>query len=264
MIIHHYTSINILALILKYKSIRFNRLDRVDDVEEYENGSGPAKIKLGKYQFVSCWTKDSSENISLWKMYSDYSGVRISLDEDMFVTYKVNENFESFFRYPIAYEDDCFISSFMNQAKLYDIEYVDDLEEKIKSAIMTSSSKTWFNFSEIGKYKKKQWEFQKESRFKITVYPMETKLLKEDKNPFNVLTSILDAKIAGIQNNKHISRTYFDIPLKDETLSNMTVMLGPLTTDSDMIIVESLLKQYCPTAKIVKSSFWGKIRNKKD
>ena len=29
--IYHYTSIETLALILKYKTIRFNRLDQVDD-----------------------------------------------------------------------------------------------------------------------------------------------------------------------------------------------------------------------------------------
>ena len=67
--IHHYTSIETLALILKYKTIRFNRLDRVDDMEESMYGSGPTKIKLGQYVFVSCWTKDDLENISLWKMY---------------------------------------------------------------------------------------------------------------------------------------------------------------------------------------------------
>ena len=67
--IHHYNSIETLALILKYKTIRFNRLDRVDDMEESMYGSGPTKIKLGQYVFVSCWTKDDLENISLWKMY---------------------------------------------------------------------------------------------------------------------------------------------------------------------------------------------------
>ncbi len=32
--VYHYTSIETLALILKNKSIRFNRLDCVDDLEE--------------------------------------------------------------------------------------------------------------------------------------------------------------------------------------------------------------------------------------
>ncbi len=35
--IHHYTNIENLALILKNKTIRFNRLDKVDDLEEGES-----------------------------------------------------------------------------------------------------------------------------------------------------------------------------------------------------------------------------------
>ena len=83
----HYTSIEALALILKNKTIRFNRLDCVDDLEESMYGSGPNDIKLGQYQFVSCWTKDCEENIALWKMYTSNKGVRICLDSDMFKTY---------------------------------------------------------------------------------------------------------------------------------------------------------------------------------
>lgn len=34
MLIHHYTSIESLAMILSTRKIRFNRLDRMDDLEE--------------------------------------------------------------------------------------------------------------------------------------------------------------------------------------------------------------------------------------
>lgn len=53
--LYHYTSIETLALILKHKTIRFSRLDRVDDPDEYsfkEDGITPAH-----YCYVSCWTK---------------------------------------------------------------------------------------------------------------------------------------------------------------------------------------------------------------
>lgn len=36
--IHHYTSLETLALILNHRTIRFNRLDKVDDMEEAEYG----------------------------------------------------------------------------------------------------------------------------------------------------------------------------------------------------------------------------------
>ncbi len=36
-LLHHYTDISTLALILKNRTIRFNRLDRVDDITEGES-----------------------------------------------------------------------------------------------------------------------------------------------------------------------------------------------------------------------------------
>ena len=67
--LYHYTSIETLALILKNGTIKFNRLDTVDDLEEA--GYTSDGMQLGKYMFVSCWTKSSEENIALWSMYAD-------------------------------------------------------------------------------------------------------------------------------------------------------------------------------------------------
>ena len=53
--IYHYTNNDTLALILKNRTIRFNRLDNVDDLEEGKAES--LGIKFCKYIFVSCWTK---------------------------------------------------------------------------------------------------------------------------------------------------------------------------------------------------------------
>ena len=98
--IHHYTSIETLEMILKNKSIKFNRLDQVDDKAEYKYDSTvyDTNIKLGKYTFVSCWTKSEMENIDLWNRYGKGNkGVRISLDEDMFETYDVGTVNRSFY-----------------------------------------------------------------------------------------------------------------------------------------------------------------------
>ena len=85
--LYHYTSIETLALILKNGTIKFNRLDTVDDLEDTSDG-----MQLGKYMFVSCWTKSSEENIALWSMYADKGkGIRIELDEDMFREYKAQD-----------------------------------------------------------------------------------------------------------------------------------------------------------------------------
>lgn len=66
--IHHYTNINTLALILKNKKIRFNRLDRVDDMSEAKALRG---YNLSQYLFVSCWTDSEEESIPQWHMYTN-------------------------------------------------------------------------------------------------------------------------------------------------------------------------------------------------
>lgn len=48
--IYHYTNIETLALVLKNKTIRFNRLDRVDDLEEGQTES--SGIKTGPLWFI--------------------------------------------------------------------------------------------------------------------------------------------------------------------------------------------------------------------
>lgn len=60
--IYHYTSIQTLALILKSRSIRFNRLDFVDDLEEsaYPSGNKGLNLNLAKFVYVSCWSNYSA------------------------------------------------------------------------------------------------------------------------------------------------------------------------------------------------------------
>ena len=77
--IYHYTSIDTPALILLNKTIRFNRLDQVDDKKESEFGSGDSDVKIGMYIFVSCWTKNPEENPSRWKYIEEKAGKRNSV-----------------------------------------------------------------------------------------------------------------------------------------------------------------------------------------
>ena len=97
---HHYTSIETLELILKNRTIRFNRTDRVDDPDE--NDIIINDINIAKYLFVSCWTMEDCESIPQWSMYGNNSkGVRITLNSehlfnDFFSSMKVklDDNFD--------------------------------------------------------------------------------------------------------------------------------------------------------------------------
>jgi hypothetical protein len=61
--IYHYTNVESLAMILKNKTIRFNRLDKVDDIEE--GNAESSGVRFCKYVFVSCWTENPEESIPL-------------------------------------------------------------------------------------------------------------------------------------------------------------------------------------------------------
>lgn len=171
--IYHYTTIDTLALIMLNKTIRFNRLDHVDDTEETIYGSGPFGLKVCRYAFVSCWTRNQEENQDLWQKYANNGkGIRISLDEDMFETYQINEHFNAFFKDWFKIIGDCAFALPLNQAQLYDVKYVEDNEERIKQAVTQEGNYTNINHNEIGIYKRKDdWEQQGESRFKLFALP---------------------------------------------------------------------------------------------
>ena len=84
--IHHYTNIGTLALILDTKKIRFTRYDFFDDLEESIISND---VDLEKQLFASCWTR-AEESIPQWHMYgSQLQGVRISFPENLFNFYDV-------------------------------------------------------------------------------------------------------------------------------------------------------------------------------
>ena len=141
--IHQYTSIDSLALILKNKTIRFKRLDKMDDIEEAALSN--AGIHLGGFMFVSCWTYNENESIPLWRMYTPTTrGVRISLDKDMFKKHIVTK--EELEKYHIQTNEQNFssiipltkmfttqytiLNTFWNENFFYQkIEYTDDLNQ---------------------------------------------------------------------------------------------------------------------------------------
>ena len=84
--LYHYTSVETLALILQNRTIRFNSLDRMDDLQEKETKD----IKnIGQFIYVSAWTSEEKESIPMWNMYSSLdAGVRIRLRTNPFFTYE--------------------------------------------------------------------------------------------------------------------------------------------------------------------------------
>lgn len=280
--IYHYTSIETLALILKNKTIRFNRLDNnLDDLEEGQISSNG--VKLGNYGFVSCWTEEETESIPLWKLYTTNGiGVRIGMERDMFKDYYYPDIVEigdirfnakaSGWKITKTPIEDMFKSEYILQtllpSQIYNptfykhVEYVDDINEKIKDCVTLFKEDDKYNriiikHEDIGKYKKKHWEFEKETRFFLFIVPGKRFDMNSDINEeWNQW--LYDVWTKNIRNS--ISDYYMH--LKEDIFDDMEIVLSPNSSIADRIIVESLCEKYAPKAKILDSSLSNLVRLK--
>lgn len=271
--IFHYTTIETLALILKYKTIHFNRLDNVDDLEESMYGSGSTNIKLSKYVFVSCWTRTEQENLSLWKMYAGYDGVRIAMEEDMFVSYP-NEpfnTFNSFYKKLFYFGKDYVANQYTNKVELHKVDYIDNPQQKAKDLLEFNDGEISIKTTDLGLFKRKEWAIQDEYRYKIQVLPLNYDYVHsysaEQLNGMDRMElteaniELTPAILKSFCEDYVIDTNYIDIQLKQDVLNNIEVKMGPLTTEADKIIVDSLLQDY-PNSCVENSFFKGKIKKR--
>lgn len=275
--IHHYTTIETLALILKNKTIRFNRLDKVDDLEENAISNG---VKIGQYSFVSCWTDDESESIPLWKLYTGSGiGVRISLDHEMFKVY-VNNGIQYINGVPFNPQPGYLktitpISDFINSENVVipvaenelpyifkKVQYVSDINKNIcklvvKQQLSSNESRISLNITNFGLYKQERWSFERESRFVLVIFPG-----TRFKDAESFLNGYKNMFFNAWNNGLIPSIDYYDMHLKDEVFIDMIVTLSPSMPEPSRIIVESLNRQYAPKAEIRISSLEGKVHLK--
>jgi len=276
--IHHYTTIETLAQILKTKRIRFNRLDRVDDMIESKIYG---KYDMSKYVFVSCWTLQQEESIPQWHMYTDkMKGVRISLEKDMF-NYKpltkpknvpdqehlIEIGTESPIPFEEMWTNDYFIFPIITNKRNLErvVEYVENPFDYYKDIVTIStdihgvSNMNIKDTIKFGMYKTLDWKFQQEFRFALIIFPScsipaggiyDKQYM--DHFPSYLMTSIVNGVAPNI--------SYYDVELSPNAIDNLNVTLGPLNSDSDNIIIEALIEKYSTNGKIRKSSLTGKIR----
>lgn len=264
--IHHYTSIQNLALILKSRKIRFTRIDKVDDLSEL---TGIAKFFF-TCVFISCWTEDIEESIPLWKMYTpNMKGVRLSLPKEMFQKKEVKAKFESNFGTtktcigPLSWEEtftDNYIvmNVFDNPNSFYKkVKYQNNYPEIYQSFFKKDEKGIEItNMFDVGVYKNEVWSFQKESRFCLyasPLLPLNHSLVNQSKErQMNLASYTLNNSIENII-------TYIDVDLDESVINNLRVTIGPLCTDADQIIVSSLLEKFTETGISKPSTLCGII-----
>lgn len=82
--LYHYTSVDVLESILKYRTIRLNPLSKMDDWQEQFSAHGRTH---GRHIFISSWTSESKEIPQMWHDYCKphpENGVRIKLPANPF------------------------------------------------------------------------------------------------------------------------------------------------------------------------------------
>lgn len=266
--LYHYTTIETLELILRNKTIRFNSLSNVDDLEECK---AKDLESIGKYCFVSCWSAAEKESIALWQMYSENcTGVRIRLPINPFKKYTRSEKMmepgyngelivsETGRTYTSIFEDDFLVGDqcfpiCKESDFLLPVKYTDNKDLLLPNILINDGSE--IDMTRVGIYKNTHWKFQDEWRYRFIVYPLGIKEMKElwqgGRYAINKMKDQIDLPI-----------TSFDLKIDDDSFKDMQIELGPNTLISDKIIVESLIASLNPSAKIVHSELTGKIRAK--
>ena len=263
--LHHYTSINSLALILNSKSIRFNRLDNVDDLTE----TTFLPTRFRSYYFVSCWTKSEQENISLWHMYTKMKGVKISFPDTPFVLHHLKPDqfteitLKSEIKFPVSSSNMILTHStgfkfifvpYDTNFNSFDVIYCHDNEQRIKSSFLSSidvnnTKRYTINNETPALVKNSIWTFQNECRFILKLLPVSIiDQFGRKHNAEDLLQSL------------SVEQQHFDIPLNENILDNIVVTLGPDTTEADRIIVQLLLDKYTDNGTVYASSLTGKIK----
>lgn len=266
-VLHHYTNIEALALILKNKTIRFNSLDNMDDLQEKE--SIDAK-NIGKTTFVSSWTEIEEESIPMWKMYSSMkSGVRITMKANPFKLRPIDEGLEELdlpnvriekndmafkvlipvaemIKKHFAVAPNCF------EGLLLKVEYVNDDNKLYPAVLCYEDGNSIIDYSPIGKYKNTSWSFQREWRYRLRMISHDILQTPEEQN------KSLKVVFQNVVDGKYIQPfTHYDMQLDENAFSEMIVTMSPQISAGNRVIVSDLIEKYNPTAKVKESDLYG-------
>lgn len=254
--LYHYTNIESLALILKNRTILFNNLLDLDDLEE---GYTVDYQDAGKYYFVSCWTHSDEDNIPMWQMYSDkLRGVRIKMPSNQFgVIPKFRDEYISSFDYKDSQTIECekFIVAlnFLFEDTRLDVQYTDNENDLRRILLPVDNKPRSQTVNALGYKKRSCWGFQKESRYIIQILPKLSTWGDEDN-------SFSDAWRELYKRDDIIDFKQLFLTIDDFAFENMEIMLGPGVTSGQNVLVEDLVEKYNPKAKITQSILTGKIR----
>ncbi|MBQ3417581.1 MAG: DUF2971 domain-containing protein [Ruminococcus sp.] len=268
--LYHYTSVEILALILKNRSIRFNSLDKMDDLQEQETSD---LRNIGQFIYISSWTDDETESIPMWNMYASLDrGVRIRLKKNPFKLYEnTAESLSGISRSSIIdtsqgkslksmiplydiFSKGFFTNQAINPELLFQVEYTSD-KDKLYPKMLTSDDNHFaIRLGDLGKHKNLHWEFQKEWRYVMEIIPFN--LNQSPEAMFKEFIVLANNIRSGTAKQPF---PYYDMFLDDEAFADMQITLSPRIGAGSRVIVQDLIEKYNPSADLKDSCLLGLI-----
>lgn len=255
-VLYHYTSIDTLALIVANRTLRFSRLDAVNDPEE---ASACDLDGASTLVFASCWTAQERESLAMWRMYTpDMQGLRIALPNNPFagrhkpsimdkggavqrIDGEININREN---------GGLGIRSYYvtGPNKIF---YTDDKSYLNGPCLVDEGDRWTVQLHDLGMVKNSYWAFEEEWRYKILATFSEG-ILSEPRAASHPALDLIALPVR---------ETAVFVPLDPQCLQNMEVLLGPCVTAGQELAVKALLGTYAAAATLKKSAI--QVRSKK-
>ena len=267
----HYTTIEALKCILKYKTIRLRPLSTLDDMEEALSQDSKA---IGNYIFVSSWSAEGNEMIPMWFMYSDQGkGVRLELPTNPFVNYSyspeeqlkhglipIQETLVTMLPLEVILAKNHFVAPWHKDKVLKPIEYTDETNALYPQLWTYKGVTETFSYGKMGICKNTYWSFQKEWRYILHVMPFS---LEKANYLINNNPSELSAIMHQVSDGKApCPIKYFDLEIDPVALSQMKIVLGPLMSQKDADTVRGIANDTDRRIMVLDSQLKGRLREK--
>lgn len=269
--LYHYTSLSSLALILENRTIRFTRLDKLDDPQECRTAGSLRNVS--KTRFASCWTDDAEESIPMWREYAGTDcGVRIELPSDPFKRYCWTvEEVERVTGATVVREKDapnpfpatlvpfekawdggtCFLEFGGGNMPPQEVAYTDDPELLFPVPMeQKEDGSLSFPTNKLGVCKAKAWSYQSEWRHFLTAAPFSFKDAADD--PQKLAARSLEFYI-DLRSHKELLE-YCDLEISDEAFASMRVTASPALSAGNRLILQMLLEKHNPDAEFIEST----------
>jgi hypothetical protein len=246
--LYQYTSIDSLGKILASRSLRFSRLDTVNDPEEAIASDVPMAASS---VFVSCWSSTKVEQIPMWSMYGqNFCGVRIRLPTNMFLGRRepmvfekggalvtVDSQYAIVRKAPAMQTHGC---SIIGPNKIY---YSDDSAYRARKLVHRHGQTASYYPYDLGMVKATHWSYEQEWRFKIAALSFEAQFPNDAY--FNEVT--IDFA------NYPVETAVLFVPLDATAVDEMEVTVGPKIDKLAIKDVEKILEQHAPRATMTRS-----------